>query len=347
MNKLVIGGKEISEKSPTFIVAEIGQNHNGDMNIARQLIDVAKEAGVDAVKFVKRDIESELTREQYNKPYDNPNSFGETYGKHREYLELSVEQHRELKEYANSKGLIYFSSACDIKSVNDMEEIGVPAYKIASRDLTNIPLIEYIAKIGKPMILSTGMATLEDIDDAVNTIRKYHNDFALLHCTSEYPTPYEHVNLRRIFTLKKRYDCIVGASDHTIGIMIPVVAVALGAKIIEKHITLHRYMKGTDHAGSLEPDGIKRVVRDIRNFEKALGSDKFELKDYLFKSRNKLARSLVSKKEIKKGEVLVEDMLTLKSPGTGLLWRERYKILGKVANRDIECDVTLKEEYFD
>ena len=347
MNKLIIARREISEESPTFIVAEIGQNHNGDINIAKQLINVAEKAGVDAVKFVKRDIPSELTKEQYNKPYDNPNSFGKTYGKHREFLELSVAQHKELKEYANSKGLIYFSSACDIKSVNDMESINVPAYKIASRDLTNIPLIEYIAKTGKPMILSTGMAILEDIDDAVRTIRKYHDKFALLHCTSEYPTPYEHVNLRRIFTLKERYKCLVGSSDHTIGIMIPVAAVALGAKIIEKHITLHRYMKGTDHAGSLEPEGISKVVRDIRNFEKALGDGKFEFKDYLLDSRNKLARSLVSKTPIKKGEALREDMLTLKSPGTGLLWRERYKILGKVANRDIDIDVTLKEEYFD
>lgn len=347
MKRIVIQDKVISEDSPAFIIAEIGQNHNGDISIAKQLIAMAKEAGVDAVKFVKRDIKSELTREQYNKSYDNPNSFGKTYGEHREFLELSIKQHKELKEYANFKGLIYFSSACDIKSVNDMKSINVPVYKIASRDMTNIPLIEYISKTGKPMILSTGMAILKDIDDAVRTIKKYHDNFALLHCTSEYPTSYEHVNLKRIFTLKERYKCIVGSSDHTIGIMIPVVAVALGSKIIEKHITLHRYMKGTDHAGSLESDGIKRVVRDIKNLEKAMGDGRFVFKDYLVYSRNKLARSLISKITIKKGTILTEEMLTLKSPGTGLLWRERNEIIGKTTKIDIDNDVILKKEYFE
>ncbi len=347
MKVIRIENIQISQESPAFIVAEIGQNHNGDINIAKQLIDVAYEAKVNAVKFVKRDIKSELTIEQYNKPYDNPHSFGKTYGEHREFLELDREQHKELKKYANSKGLIYFSSACDFKSVDDMEDIGVPLYKIASRDLTNIPLIDYIARLKKPIIMSTGMATLEDIDDAFNTVKKYHDNIILMHCTSEYPTAYEHVNLKRIETLKERYKCIVGSSDHTVGIMIPVVAVALGARVVEKHITLHRYMKGTDHAGSLEPDGIKRVVRDIRNLEKAMGDGLFEYKEYLNIAKNKLARSLVSKIKIKKGEVLTEEMLTLKSPGTGLLWRERNKIIGKKAKINIDKDITLKEEYFE
>jgi len=262
-------------------------------------------------------------------------------------LELSIEQHGELKNYANSKGLIYFSSACDKKSVDEMVSINAPCYKIASRDLTNIPLIEYIAKLNKPIILSTGMATVEDIDDAVKIIEKYHNDYIILHCTSEYPTEYEHVNLKKIKYLKERYKCIVGSSDHTIGIMIPTAAVAIGAKVIEKHITLHRYMKGTDHAGSLEADGIKRVVRDIRNLEKALGIGVFEQNDYIMTAKNKLARSLVSKVKIEKGTVLEESMLILKSPGTGIIWRDRNKVLEKRAKKEINEDMMIKEEYFE
>lgn len=347
MNEITISGKPVGEMHPAFIIAEIGQNHNGEVSLAKELIDAASEAGVDAVKFVKRHIPSELTAEQYNKPYDNPNSFGETYGKHREFLELDREQHREIKNYAHKKGLIYFSSACDRVSVEDMEHIGAPAYKIASRDLTNIPLIEYIARIGKPIIMSTGMATVDDIDDAVNAVRKYHEKFILMHCTSEYPTPYEHVNLRRIDTLKERYKCIVGSSDHTIGIMIPVAAVAFGAKVIEKHITLHRYMKGTDHPGSLEPGGLKRVVRDIRHLEQAIGDGDIQYEDYMDKARKKLARSLVSAADIRKGQILTEDMIILKSPGTGLLWREKDRIIGKRAVKDIEKDSTLKEDDFE
>jgi len=347
MKEIKIGNKTISDSSSTFIIAEIGQNHNGSVEIAKQLIDVAHEAKVDAVKFVKRDIKSELTREMYDKPYDNPHSFGATYGKHREFLELNIGIHKELKEYSNQRGLVYFSSACDFKSVVEMESIDVPCYKIASRDLTNIPLITYIAKIGKPMILSTGMADGLDIDDAVNEIKKYNDNYILLHCTSEYPTEYEHVNLNRIRYLKEKYKCIVGSSDHTVGIMVPVAAVALGAKVIEKHITLHRYMKGTDHAGSLEADGIKRVVRDIRNLEMAMGSEDYNTRDYVASAKNKLARSLVSKTNIPMGTVLTEEMLELKSPGDGILWRNRDRIIGKKSKINIEGNVMLREEYFE
>lgn len=347
MKKLIISNKVISEKSPVFIVAEIGQNHNGDMSIAKQLIDIAAEAKADAVKFVKRDIKSEMVKAMYDKPYDNPNSFGKTYGKHREYLELSPAQHKALKKYAEKKGLIYFCTACDFKSVDDMESINVPAYKIASRDLTNLPLIEYIAKKKKPIIMSTGMATVKDIDDAVKTVRKYHEKFALMHCTSEYPTEYEHVNLEAIKTLKKKYKCIVGSSDHTVGIMIPVAAVAYGARIVEKHITLHRYMKGTDHAGSLEPDGIKRVVRDIRNLEKAMGDGKITFKKVVEPVMRKLSRSITSAKPIKKGTVIRESMLCMKSPGTGMPWRDRTRIIGKKAKRDILSDTILEIKDFE
>ena len=270
MELKLVENRFIGDNHPCFVVAEIGQNHNGDMETARKLIDMSATAQVDAVKFVKRHIPSELTKEAYNKPYPCPQSFGENYGKHREFLELNIDQHKELVDYANEKGLIYFSTVCDIESLKELEKIDIPFYKVASRDITNIPLIEEIAKLKKPIILSTGLAILTDIDDAVNTIKKYHSKFALLNCTSEYPANYGHLNLRRMITLKKKYNCIVGYSGHTVGIVMPVVAVALGANIIEKHITLSHEMFGSDQLSSVEPHGVFELVKGIRDIERGL-----------------------------------------------------------------------------
>lgn len=336
--------RSIGTDHPCFIVAEIGQNHNGDLEIAKKLIDMSALCQVDAVKFVKRHIPSELTKEAYNKSYPCPQSFGEIYGKHREFLELTIDQHKEIADYAEEKGLIYFSTVCDIESLKELEQIDIPLYKVASRDITNIPLIEEIAKIKKPIILSTGLATITDIDDVVNIIKKYHNKFGILNCTSEYPAEYGHLHLRRMNTYKSKYNCVVGFSGHTVGIVMPVIAVALGANIVEKHITLARTMKGTDHSGSLEFQGLYRVVRDIRNLELALGEEKLreKLEEFLIPTKVKLMRSLVSKQYLKKGTVITEDKVALKSPGDGIIWRESYKIVGKLAKVDIEEDVQLK-----
>lgn len=339
--------RSIGDNEPAMIVAEIGQNHNGDAGIAKRLIDSAAAAAADAVKFCKRHIPSELTLEAYDRPYQDPHSFGETYGQHREFLELSREQHRELSEFARERGLIYFSSACDIPSVDDMEWIGVPLYKVASRDLTNIPLIDYIAQTRKPVVLSTGMATVADIDDAVNTVKRYHSKFVLLTCTSEYPCAYEHVNLRRMATMRARYGCLVGFSGHTIGVAMPTAVVALGAKYIEKHFTLDRGMKGTDHAGSLEFDGLRRVVRDVRHTEEALGSERISFEEYMRPTKEKLGKSLVSTRNITQGCILQEDDVCLKSPGCGIIWRDRDKIVGRRAKTNIESHVTLREEWFE
>lgn len=338
--------RSIGDNHPCFIVAEIGQNHNGDMEIAKKLIDMAVMSQVDAVKFVKRHIPSELTLDAYNKPYPCPQSFGESYGVHREFLELNINQHKQLANYTEDKGLIYFSSICDIKSLEEMETLNIPLYKIASRDITNIPLIEKMAELNKPIILSTGLATINDIDVAINLIRNYHNKFAILNCTSEYPSEYNHIHLNRMKTLKEKYNCVVGYSGHTIGIMAPIAAVALGASIIEKHITLARYMKGTDQSCSLEFQGLYRVVRDIRNLELAMGEKKLreKLEDYLIPTRNKLMRSLVAKEFIKKGTKIEEYMICLKSPGDGINWGDRLKIIGKNAQFDIEKDSLLNED---
>jgi sialic acid synthase SpsE len=339
--------RRLGDDEPCFIIAEVGQNHNGSMSIARELIDNIAFYKADAVKLCKRHIPSELTRDAYNMPYFGPQSFGETYGKHREFLELSKEQYKELKAYAEDKGLIFFATACDPKSVDDLEEVGVSLHKIASRDLTNLPLVDYMARTGKPMILSTGMDAMHEIGEAINAVRRHHNKIVLMQCTSAYPTEYQEVNIRVIHTLRREFDVLTGMSDHTVGIMVPVVAAALGAVVVEKHVTLARHMKGTDHACSLEPEGLRRVVRDIRHMEEALGDGVKRVADNVAAVRRKLCRSLVSKVDIHEGTVLTEEMLCLKSPGSGLMWRERGQIVGKRARRDIPADVTLSEKDFE
>ena len=339
--------RRIGDEEPTFIIAEVGQNHNGSMVIARELIDNIAFHKADSVKFCKRDIPSELTKAAYDQPYYGPQSFGKTYGKHRECLELSKLQYKELQIYAESKGPIFFATACDAKSVEDLEEVGVPLYKVASRDLTNLPLLDVIARTGKPVILSSGMDAMEEIGEALDTVRRHHNKIVLLQCTSSYPTAYREVNIRVMRTLRQEFDVLVGMSDHTVGIMAPVVAAAMGAVVVEKHVTLARHMKGTDHACSLEPDGLRRVVRDIRHMEEAMGDGVKRVTENVAGARRKLCRSLVSKVAIPAGTVLAEEMLCLKSPGGGLLWRERGQVVGKRARRDIPADVTLAEADFE
>ncbi len=337
-------GRCIGDEFPAFVIAEIGQNHNGSVDIAKQLIDVAAMHQADAVKSCKRDLSCELTEEAWNRPYDGPQSFGRTYGEHRQALELSPEQHAELMAYCRAKGMEYFCSACDAPSVDVMEHIGVNLYKVASRDLTNLPLIEKLARTGKPIILAAGMATEEDVADALIAIRKQHNQVIVLQCTSEYPTPYEDCNLLAMHTIRRKFDVLTGLSDHTIGIMTSSVAVAIGACAVEKHLTLARYMKGTDHACSLEPDGLRRIVRDIRNCERALGNGVLEPAEGVRYAREKLARSVVSSVAITAGTVIAEEMLCMKSPGTGLKWRERDQVVGRRAKRTIPADTLVTRD---
>lgn len=337
--------KYISDIDPCFIIAEIGQNHNGDINIAKKLIDVAVDSGADAVKFCKRDLNTELTISAYNKPYDNPNSFGITYGEHREFLELNENEYAILKDYADSKGIIFFASVCGKKSVELLDRLGCPLFKIASRDLTNLPLIKHIASKYKPIILSTGMSSLEEIYDAVNLISTFHENIILMHCTSEYPTPYKDVNLNVMGSLKGIFpNCLIGFSGHTIGVITPVIASCLGAVAVEKHITLARCMKGTDHVGALEPDGLKRVCRDIRNLELSFGDDEIKILPNELINRKKLGRSIVSVDNFQKGTILEERMLIMKSPGNGLTAKHINSFIGKRLKHDIEMDHIFTKE---
>ena len=345
--RVKIAGHEIGEDGLCFIVAEIGQNHNGQTGMAKRLIDMAARCGVDAVKFQKRNIKYELTEEEYNKPYDNPNSFGRTYGEHREFLELSEEQHKELREYTLANNLIYFCTACDEPSVEIMERLGNPAYKIASRDITNIPLLKVIAKTRKPVIISTGMAGIQEIREAIEALGDGPPGIILTQCISQYPAEIEHVNLRAIQKLCDEFGCPVGLSDHTSGIITAVAGAVLGACLVEKHITLSCAMQGTDHASALEEDDLRQLVKYIRTCAIALGDGEKRYNGVVEEVRKKLSRSLTSTVVISAGTKLTEEMLTLKSPGTGIAWRDRNKIVGAKAKFDIPPDRTLSEDDFE
>lgn len=346
-------------KGGVYFVAEVGQNHNGDMLIAKKLIDVAampifdyftgeKLPGVDALKFTKRDLDEELTNEAANQPYISPHAFGPTYLEHRKALELSIEQHRELEQYAHSKGLDFIETLCSPGCLKLLDTVKVDAVKVASRDVTNIPLLEELAKLDIPIILSSGMCTLEELQKAVQIVSRRSKEIAILHCISEYPAKYENINLLSIPFLKERFPAhTIGYSDHSIGIAVPAVSVALGAAIIEKHITLSRTMKGSDHVGSLEPEGLWRVVRDIRNVQNSLGRKTKQLHPAVQAMREKLARSLALHVPLSKGETLKESYLCMRSPGTGMSWEDREHIIGKKAKKDIPANSLLNRSDFE
>ena len=256
----------------TYIIAEIGQNHQGDLEIAKRLIKEAAGAGVNAVKSQKRDTRTLLSDEEYNRPYESPNAFGETYGSHRDALELSVEDHVILKDYAETLGIAYFVSPWDPVSAAQMIKAGMPMFKIASASITDKDTVEVIASSDLPVIMSTGMSEESEIEQCVEWLRDNPRQHIILHCTSTYPSDFEQLNLRYINVLEEKYpDFIIGFSGHHKGIAVDVGAVAMGAKVIERHFTLDRNLKGSDHAASLEVPGLRKLVRDIRAFEKSLG----------------------------------------------------------------------------
>ena len=265
-------GKLIGNDEYPFIIAEIGNNHNGSMEIALELIKRAKECGVDAVKFQTKDIELAFPKELLDKKYENENSFGHTYREHKEALEFSKNELSQIYDYAKKLEIICFSTPFDIKSVKLLEEIDNPIYKISSFHITNLNLIEAVCKTNKPIIISSGMSTIEELDNAIDLIKKYTEDFALLHCVSTYPTEDHDLNFNVIPTLRNRYNCIVGYSGHERGTALSSSTIVLGARIIERHFTLDRYMKGSDHASSLEPVGMSLIVKRAKRIFDALGS---------------------------------------------------------------------------
>lgn len=339
-----IGGRRIGDGQPCFIIAEAGVNHNGRLDLAKRLIDVAAEAKADAVKFQKRTIEDILTTEALLQPYVSLDGVSTTYGKHRERLELSDADYRELVAYARQLGLIFFASAWDARSADFLEELDVPVFKIASADLTHLPLLEHIAKKKKPIILSTGMSEMEEVAEAVSTIKRFHDQLILLQCTSTYPCEHSEVNLRVMRTLRERFDVLVGYSGHERSLAPSEAAAALGAAVIERHFTIDRTMVGPDHAASLEPLGLQRLVKYIRGIETAMGSPEKRLLDSEKAVRERLAKSIVARVEIPAGSVMTADMLTVKGPGTGLKPRFLPQLCGVITPRAIKADTVIPVE---
>ena len=342
----------------TYIIGEIGQNHNGSVDIAKLIVDLVSRPvreetfgidlpAMDAVKMTKRDLNEELTVSQMNRIYDNPNSFGRTYGEHRAALELSDEEHFEVYKHAKSRGLDFVETLCAVGCLSMLKLFTPDKLKVASRDLTNLPLLTALAETKLPIILSTGMSGKKELDDALEIITRYHNDISILHCVSQYPTHPDNLNLKTITYLKNNYPQYkIGFSDHTIGISAPVVAVGMGAEIIEKHITIDRRMKGTDQAGSLGPDGVNRMLRDIRVAERWMGREELYIDESVASSKQKLERSIASKRQIKAGEVITEDDIHMLSPGDGFKWADRNLVIGKTAKKDIPANEIIYKDFF-
>src|SRR5919201_3944951 len=272
MRQLTIGGVEIGDGSDCYVLAEIGCNHQGSLEKALELVRVAKQCGVDAVKFQKRDNRVLFTQAYYDSPYDNENSFGPTYGAHREALELEPNEWIELKQVAREEEVALIAAPFDFPSADFLAELDIDAFKFASGDLLNVPLIRHVASFGKPLLISTGGGTLSDIDRAVEAASAVNSQLAVLHCTASYPAEVEDLHLRVITTLRERYpELVIGFSDHHNGIAMSLVAYMLGARVLEKHFTLNHAWKGTDHPMSLMPEGMRKLVRDLRRAPVALG----------------------------------------------------------------------------
>lgn len=346
-------------KGETYIIGEIGQNHNGSVDIAKLIVELVSRPvheetfGLDlkpmnAVKMTKRDLKEELTSSQMNRPYLIPNSFGKTYGEHRAFLELDDQAHFEVYKYAKEKGLDFVETLCAVGCLS-MFKLFVPDYlKVASRDLTNLPLLEALAETKVPIILSTGMAGKKELDDALEIITHYHNEISILHCVSQYPTHPDNLNLRTINYLRKNYpQYTIGFSDHTIGISAPVVAVGMGAEIIEKHVTIDRHMKGTDQAGSLGPDGVNRMIRDIRIAERWMGKEDIYIDKCVAGSKEKLERSIASRHALKAGDIITEQDLHMLSPGDGFKWIQKGDVIGHKVLEDIPANEIIYKNLID
>jgi sialic acid synthase len=337
MRRLVIDGAEISDDAPCYVIAEIGHNHQGDVEQAKRLIDAAHECGVNAVKLQKRSNRTLYTREFYEQPYDNELSFGRTYGEHREALELDRDEYRELLDHARDVGMTLFATAFDFESADELAELGVPAFKFASGDLTNTPLQRHVALFGKPLLLSTGGGKLADIERAVETILPLNDELCVLQCTAAYPASVEDLNLNVITTLRERFpELVIGLSDHQNGIAMAVVAYMLGARVIEKHFTLDHALKGRDHAFSLMPEGMRRLVRDLHRVPLALGDGTKRPLPVEVDPLEKMGKKLVAARELELGHVLTAADLAIKSPADGgLPPYELDRLVGRRLRRPI------------
>lgn len=334
----------MSKKNKTFIIAEAGVNHNGSFELAKQLVDKAIWAGADCIKFQtfnsKNLVSKNAQKAEYQKKTtDSSESQLEMLKK----LELSKEEFIELRDYCNQNGIMFLSTPFDLESIDFLASIGVKTWKIPSGEITNYPFLRAIGKRKESVIMSTGMCTLDEVREALNVLKKFGTtDITLLHCTTEYPAPYDSVNLKAMLTLQNEFGYRVGYSDHTNGIEIPIAAIVMGATVIEKHFTLDKNMEGPDHKASLEPKELKQMVQSIRNVEVALGNGIKQPSDAEKKNIAIARKSIVAACNIKKGEVFTDNNLTAKRPGNGISPMSWNNLLGTKAIRDFMTDELIE-----
>jgi sialic acid synthase len=327
---LNIAGHAISDDGGCYVIAEVGHNHQGKLKTCMELFEAARDSGVQAVKLQKRDNRTLYTKAMYDKPYDNENSYGATYGEHREALEFGESEYRELQQYCKELGVDFFATAFDFRSADFLQKLEMPAYKIASGDLRNIPLLRHVAKIGKPMIVSTGGGTLDDVRRAYETVMEHNKQLAILQCTAGYPCEYELLDLKVISTYREAFpEAVIGFSGHDNGIAMAVAAYVLGSRILEKHFTLNRAWKGTDHAFSLEPVGMRKMVRDLERTMVALGDGEKKIHASETSPIMKMGKKIVAARALPSGHILTFDDLALKSPGDGLPPYEMDNVIGQ------------------
>ena len=333
-------------RSKTFIIAEAGVNHNGKIELAKKMIDAAVYAGVDAVKFqtftAERVVSKFADKAKYQKK--TTGSFDSQIQMVKR-LELDPERHKELKDYCRQKKIIFLSSPFDLESIDLLNHLGLEIFKIPSGEITNLPYLKKIGSLKKRIIMSTGMADLGEIKNALDILTDTgtaKEDITILQCNTEYPTPYEDVNLRAMVTIKETFKVIVGYSDHTLGIEIPIAAVALGAEVIEKHFTMDRNMEGPDHKISLEPDELKAMVVAIRNVERALGGGVKKITPSELKNKPIVRKSIVAVKDIKEGDIFTEENIIAKRPGTGISPMDWDTVIGKTAKKGFLADQPIE-----
>jgi N-acetylneuraminate synthase/N,N'-diacetyllegionaminate synthase len=334
MKKIKIGNKMVGKGEPCFIIAEAGANHNRDFDLAKKIIDEAVASNADAIKFQTFSAETLYSTKTPEFDYMKGNIYDIIKS-----IELPRNWQKDLKEYSDSKGIIFMSTPFDRKAVDELAELKIEAFKVASFEIVDLEFIEYIAKKGKPVIISTGLCNLGEIEEAVNTCKNSGNDdIILLHCSSNYPSTPDILNLKAIKTMRKAFDCVIGYSDHSVGIHLSIAAVTLGASVLEKHFTLDRTMKGPDHPFAIEPQELKLMIRNIRDAELAFGDGIKKRSDKEEDMYKKARRSVIAACAIPKGTVITREMLTVKRPGFGIKPKYINHIVGRKAAVNIEED---------
>lgn len=346
VREMVVDGVRIADDTDSYVIAEIGNNHQGDVENCKEMFRVAKQhCGVHAVKLQKRDVKSLFTRSLYYSEYNSENALAATYGAHREKLEFGLDEYHQLRAHAREVGITFFATAFDIPSADFLAELDMPAYKIASGDLNNTPLLKHVASFGKPIFVSTGGGTMGDVRRAYEVIMPINKQLCLMQCTASYPPEWEQLDLGVITTFRHAFpDVVIGFSSHDSGIALGPPAHVLGSRVIEKHFTLNRAMKGTDHAFSLEPTGLRKLVRDLKRTKLSLGNGEKRRYDSEVGPIKKMSKKLVAARDLPAGHVLTPEDMAIKSPGDGLKPYMFDTMVGRRLIKDLKADDNLRVE---